>query len=72
MLRKEKNWQVVKFRVKLILLKTGPSICHWVKKSWISLKVIIINLIKYWIGLKIQVFQRKRGKSLYHSLLTLL
>ena len=57
MLRKEKNWQVVKFRVKLILLKTEPSICHLVKKSWISLKVIIINLIKYWIGLKIQVFQ---------------
>ena len=57
MLRKQKNWQVVKFREKLTLLKTELSICHLVKKSWITLKVIIINLIKYWTGLKVQVFQ---------------
>ena len=57
MLGKQKNWQVVKFREKLTLLKTELSICHLVKKSWITLKVIIINLIKYLMGLKVQVFQ---------------
>ena len=32
MLRKQKNWQVVKFREKLTVLKTEPSICHLVRK----------------------------------------
>ena len=55
MLRKQKNWQVVKFREKLILLKNEPSICPLVKK--------ILDYTKSYYNKFDEILDRVEGSS---------